>query len=129
MTHRAVKTLAESAAEPVCGPIYGEGKLDEDAQNRSGLTESQRPAIRFLVESALRKVVHSQENALPRTRDDWTVRLCDALMSESETSHKAVISSLLASGVSTDEVYQTYIPEAARYLGELWVADRASFVD
>ncbi len=77
----------------------------------------------------MRKVVNSHESVLPRSREEWIARLCDALMSESETSHKSVISALLASGVTSEEIYQSYIPAAARYLGELWVADKASFVD
>ena len=38
-------------------------------------------------------------------------------------------SSLIASGVRSSEVYQSYIPAVSRYLGEMWVNDRASFVD
>jgi len=104
--------------------------MDKDMRKgSSGLSQEQRPAIRFLVESALRKVVAKHEPTQPRTRSDWVAHLCDALMSESETSHQAVISAMITSGVTSDDIYQTYIPEAARYLGELWVSDRASFVD
>lgn len=95
----------------------------------SGLAESQRPAIRFLVESALRTVMSNAVKAEPRTRDEWIGRLCEALMSESENSYQSVIASLIASGVSSEEVFQSYVPSAARSLGELWVSDQASFVD
>ncbi|MEO1140396.1 MAG: cobalamin B12-binding domain-containing protein [Pseudomonadota bacterium] len=50
-------------------------------------------------------------------------------MSESDSSYQSVIASLIASGVSSEEVFQAYIPSAARFLGELWVSDQASFVD
>lgn len=103
--------------------------MDEDAQERSYITEQQRPAIRFLVESALRDVVKSHDATRPRSREGWISHLCDTLMSESDTSHRSVISALIASGIPSEEIYNSIVPAAARYLGELWVADKASFVD
>lgn len=50
-------------------------------------------------------------------------------MSEAESSYHSVIAALVASGISQEEVFQSYVPAAARYLGELWVSDQASFVD
>ncbi|WP_245306301.1 cobalamin B12-binding domain-containing protein [Roseovarius aestuariivivens] len=76
------------------------------------------------------RTVSSKSNTTePRTREQWVARLCEALMSESEASYQSVLSSLMATGVSSQEIYQSYIPSAARYLGELWVSDQASFVD
>ncbi|MGK7653710.1 MULTISPECIES: cobalamin B12-binding domain-containing protein [unclassified Roseovarius] len=95
----------------------------------SGLSTVQQPAIRFLVESALRTVISNTAKAEPRTREQWIERLVEALMSESDSSYRAVVASLMASGVSTQEIFQSYIPTASAYLGELWVSDRASFVD
>lgn len=95
----------------------------------SGLADNQQPAIRFLVESALRTVRTKASTSEPRTRDEWVARLCEALMSEAESSYQSVLTSLMATGVSSQEVYQSYIPSAARRLGELWVGDKASFVD
>ena len=94
-----------------------------------GLVETQRPAIRFLVESALRTLNSKVAAAQPRTRDQWVGRLCQALMSESDLEYEAVIKALIATGVEPEDVYQSYVPSAARFLGELWVSDRASFVD
>lgn len=68
-------------------------------------------------------------HAEPRTRDEWIGRLCEALMSDSDSSYQSVIASLIASGVSSQEIFQSYVPAAARSLGEMWVSDRASFVD
>ncbi len=104
--------------------------MDDASSNReSGFSETQRPAIRFLVESALRTVMSNAANREPRTREDWIRRLCEALMSEAESSYHAVIAALIATGVKQNEIYQSYVPAAARYLGELWVSDKASFVD
>ncbi len=97
--------------------------------NGPGLVETQRPAIRFLVESALRTLNSKVVAAQPRTRDQWIGRLCQALMSETDGEYQAVINALIATGVDPEDVYQSYVPSAARFLGELWVSDRASFVD
>lgn len=124
----AVESMGQRRPRRDATPFW-RGVLNEDAHNRPALTGPQQPAIRFLVESALRKLVENNESAKPRTRADWVAYFADALMSETDTSYKSAISSLVASGVSTDEIHQYYVPAAARFLGELWVADRASFVD
>lgn len=87
------------------------------------------PAIRFLVESALRKIASDYVDRNPKDRDAWIERLCAALVSESETSHHGVIGALVATGVTSEQIYQDYVPEAARRLGEMWISDSASFVD
>src|SRR6056297_4061045 len=103
----------------------GEG----NENNGSGLNQQREPAIRFLVESALRSVLTKSQSDKPRSREEWVVYLAEAMISESETSHHAAISALVASGVSSEEVYQKYIPAVSRFLGEMWVSDKASFVD
>ncbi len=106
------------------------GDMDEDnTQDRSAFSDAQSPALRFLVESALKTVISGKAQSQPRSREDWVARLCDQLMSDSETSHQAVLSQLMATGVSSEELYQHYIPAAARKLGQLWLNDEASFVD
>ena len=102
---------------------------DEDYEGQPGISGGQGKGIRFLVESALRSVAHASQNSTPRTRKGWIDQLCAALVSESETSHEAVVASLIATGVTQREVLQSFIPEASRALGEMWVQDRASFVD
>lgn len=102
---------------------------NDDEGRRSDMQNGRGPGIRFLVESALRSVASASQNATPRTRKGWIDQLCAALVSESETSHKAVIASLIATGISQREVLQSFVPEASRALGEMWVQDRASFVD
>ena len=96
---------------------------------RSGLSDQDGDGIRFLVESALRSVASHKTASRPRTRAEWIERLCDALMSSSETSHQAVVAELLASGVTSEEIYQSFIPEASRAMGRMWLHDEASFVD
>ncbi len=95
----------------------------------SAFSAIHQPAIRFLVESALRKVRSTKEADAPRDREQWIEHLTEALMSEAETSHRAVIASLMATGVRAEEIFEAFIPAAARRLGELWVKDKVSFVD
>ncbi|WP_246162304.1 cobalamin B12-binding domain-containing protein [Roseovarius faecimaris] len=104
---------------------------DPSSPKRSGAgqTDAKRPAIRFLVESALRTVAKTRAERQPRSKAEWVARLGEALMSESEVEHQTVVASLIASGASSNDIYQYYIPEASRFLGEKWVRDEASFVD
>lgn len=97
--------------------------------NEVGLRSEQSPSIRYLVESALRSVASTTQSDKPTTRDEWVAHLAAAMVSDNETSHRIAISALVASGVSSSEVHQVYIPAVGRYLGEMWVNDRASFVD
>ncbi|WP_425099385.1 cobalamin B12-binding domain-containing protein [Tropicibacter sp. S64] len=76
----------------------------------------------------MRKVASDRNRQQPRTRDEWIGRLCDALVSESETSHQSVISAMVSNGIRQDDILQSYIPEAAQRLGEFWLNDSASFV-
>jgi len=40
-----------------------------------------------------------------------------------------VLSALVSSGVTSEEIFQSYVPEAAQRLGEMWLNDEASFVE
>ncbi len=93
------------------------------------VSASQQPAIKFLVESALRRVKSSRELEAPRSRKAWVDHFARTLISDSETSHRSAIAALIANGVQSREVYDFYIPASARRLGELWVSDRVSFVE
>lgn len=93
------------------------------------LADDQKPAIRFLIESALRKVTARKSRPSPANRQEWVAYLAEALMSDSDASYQSVLTSLMANGTSSDEIHHRYIPDTARYLGELWVGDKASFVN
>lgn len=104
--------------------------METSARPRTTYPSSVRDAsLRLLVESAVRKVATDRSRRRPRTREEWISRLCDAVVSESETSHHTVISSMVSNGISQDDILQTYIPEVARRLGEHWINDSASFAD
>jgi len=107
----------------------GEPMSDSLRSGVSGKSGHSDHAIRVLVESALREVASSKARSQPNSQREWVALLCEKLMSDSETSHHAVISQILAGGVSAEELHRTYIPAASRLLGELWVQDKASFVE
>lgn len=96
---------------------------------RSEFLPPQRQAIRFLVESALRRVSATLESGTPRDRAGWVEQLTIALISGSETSHRAVLAAMMSHGITQQDVRDIFLPAAARRLGELWVHDQASFVD
>lgn len=91
--------------------------------------QNQGAAIRYLVESALQEVVSVKRRSSPRSREEWIAHLCETLMSDSEASHHAAIAALMANGIGEAEMLQSYIPDVARHLGQMWVRDEASFVD
>lgn len=101
----------------------------EDSSEGPGIPETQQPALRSLVESALRTLASNKAGAEPKCREQWITELCEALMSDSETSHRTLIARLGATGVGAEDILQNYIPAAARRLGEMWLMDEASFVD
>ncbi|MFK7939218.1 MAG: B12-binding domain-containing protein [Roseovarius sp.] len=92
-------------------------------------TDPKGPAIRFLVESALRIVSMEKSTTQPQTRQDWVEHLTAALVSETDAPHQAIVTSMMSRGISSEEILQSYVPAAAYMLGELWVSDKASFVD
>jgi methylmalonyl-CoA mutase cobalamin-binding subunit len=53
-----------------------------------------------------------------------------AAVCEADPGHRdAIMAEMSAAGISPDEIIDSYIPEAARLLGEAWCEDRASFTD
>jgi methylmalonyl-CoA mutase cobalamin-binding subunit len=85
--------------------------------------------IRFLVESALRSVASHKNHTKPASRSEWIQHLCDALIADSDTAYRSVVSDLVLNGFEPDDIYQSVVPDAARKLGEMWLYDEATFVE
>lgn len=85
--------------------------------------------IRFLVESALRSVASNKNHARPASRSEWVQHLCYALIADSETGYRSVISDLVLNGFEPEDIYHSVVPDAARQLGEMWLYDEATFVE
>lgn len=54
---------------------------------------------------------------------------CETLIDPEGDRRAAFLGKLVALGASTTEIYEEYVPRAARRLGELWVEDKLSFVE
>ncbi|MEM1361710.1 MAG: cobalamin-dependent protein [Pseudomonadota bacterium] len=99
---------------------------DESALDTGEYDESR---IRYIVESALRQLATDRFGEKPKTRHQWIERLVESLVSEAEAPYKNVIDELTATGITSQELVQSVVPEASRLLGEYWVCDKLSFVD
>lgn len=104
-------------------------KQDSRQPRAANDTYHEDDGIKFLVESALRSVASHKNLAKPVSRSEWVRHLCDALMSESETGYRAVISDMVLNGFESDDIYHGVVPDAARHLGEMWLYDEATFVE
>jgi len=62
-----------------------------------------------------------------RSEAERIQELCDALVNPDEKRRYAVVSKLIASGVSSDEIVERYVPQAAMRLGEAWVDGTRTF--
>ena len=104
-------------------------KQDTQKARAGNASYEEDDGIRFLVESALRSVASHRNHAKPASRSEWIQYFCDALIAESETAYRSVISDLVLNGFEPDDIYQSVVPDAARLLGEMWLYDEATFVD
>ena len=62
-----------------------------------------------------------------RTEEERVQQICDAFVNPDERRRYAVVSKLIASGISSEEIIERYVPLAALRLGEGWVDGTRSF--
>lgn len=62
-----------------------------------------------------------------RSKDDRVEELSRAVIHPEDTHRHAVVAQMLASGISSLDVVDVYVPLVARKLGEAWVDDSLSF--
>jgi methylmalonyl-CoA mutase cobalamin-binding subunit len=105
--------------------------MKQDTQEARSVNGSyhEDDGIRFLVESALRSVASNKNHARPSSRSEWIEHLCHALIAESDSGYRSVISDLVLNGFEPEDIYHSVIPDAARHLGEMWLHDEATFVE
>jgi hypothetical protein len=60
-----------------------------------------------------------------KTKLEW---LCNSIM-EQNGNCNAIVKGMLEIGISIKEVFEVYIPDVARLLGDYWVNNRLSFVE
>lgn len=77
---------------------------------------------------SLRASPRTEAPAPPRASDEVRA-FVDALLSPDESRALALVEDLLEGGLSIDQLYVHFFPDAARYVGELWAWDSWSFFD
>jgi methylmalonyl-CoA mutase cobalamin-binding domain/chain len=55
--------------------------------------------------------------------------LCDAFLSERESTRHAILARMRKEGVSVEDIVDVVLPEVARNAGRLWMEDEISFAD
>jgi methanogenic corrinoid protein MtbC1 len=101
----------------------------DNRRDAADQASDERAGIQSLAESALKILAERRQCDRHGDMAQWVERLCDAVVSDSETSHHRVISAMVSSGVRSDEVFDTYLPAVARELGDRWMRDEATFVE
>lgn len=73
-------------------------------------------------------VLASRRGTAPkRSREERVKDLCDAVVHRDESRQHAVVAQMVSAGISTTDVAEDYVTQAARKLGEAWVDDSLSF--
>ena len=60
-------------------------------------------------------------------RNDEVQDLCNSVLLDDETHQVQVIEKILATGITIDDVYEFFLPEAAALLGIYWEESKVSF--
>ena len=81
-----------------------------------------------LVNHAREELTNRSSVGAQKQRKSNLDRLCKSLLSLNGESSK-VIQSMLSSGISEREIFEVFIPDAARQLGNCWVQNTLSFVE
>ena len=81
-----------------------------------------------LVNRALEELTNRASAGANRQRKSKIELLCSSLINQNETS-SLLIRTMLESGISISDIYEKYIPDAARLLGKYWVQNKLSFVN
>lgn len=117
--------------------------LNEDAFDRTEYNKAEeqfRLVEKELPEQAViavaREVVRRLAFRMPRTIDkssfptqEEVARLCDALLSPDNRAADRIILEARQDGAAVETLYLGYVAAAARRLGDLWDADKITFVD
>ena len=88
------------------------------------VVEVAREVVRRL---AFRMPRSARSSSLPTSTE--IERLCDALLSHDNSAADRIILEAREDGVEVETIYLGYVAAAARRLGDLWNADKITFVD
>ncbi|MEM9725783.1 MAG: hypothetical protein AAF909_10000 [Pseudomonadota bacterium] len=126
---RARRTLPPPAQAPA--QTAAPGKLAKRASTRGATASGEKsgPQVDALAAAAL-SVLAARSPKAPDAKFAARIeKFCDALVSPDEAPARLFAARLIAYGVSTEQIYERYVPAAARRLGEWWVEDKVGFVE
>jgi methanogenic corrinoid protein MtbC1 len=81
-----------------------------------------------LVNRALEELTSRAVAGAQKQRKTKLERLCKSLM-EQNGKYGTIVQEMLETGISIKEVFEVYIPDVARLLGDYWVNNKLSFVE
>lgn len=85
--------------------------------------------VAALAKEALAVLAARSPRKRRRSRNVRVEELCDALLASDSYLRHAVVADLISEGVTTDQIFDEYVPLTASLLGEKWVDDKLSFAD
>lgn len=87
------------------------------------------PPVGALAAAALALLAAKSPNGPDETFSARIEAFCEALTHRDPLRTRLYVSRLIAHGITTEQIYERYVPCAARRLGERWVDDSLSFAD
>ena len=93
-----------------------------DGSNADGIT----PAS--LINRALEELTSRATAGAQKHRRGKIEKLCKSVL-DSKGHYISIVQQMLESGISIKEIFEVYIPEAARLLGDYWVRNELNFFE
>ncbi|MEL6233351.1 MAG: cobalamin B12-binding domain-containing protein [Pseudomonadota bacterium] len=89
----------------------------------------ERNDVRQLAAHVLSVLATEAKSSLDDLQERSLKEFCDALIHPDDRRRYDVIGGMVAAGVTTEEILERFVPNAARRLGEHWVDDTLSFAE
>ena len=103
--------------------------MNRDNNNTLNIYKDEKAAVPIsVVNRALEELTSRASASAQKQQKSNLNRLCDSL-SQFNGKYQEVIQSMLESGISMREVFEVYLPDAARQLGNYWVQNTLSFAE
>ena len=106
-----------------------EKQMNRDNKNILNIYKDGKKTIPMsLVNRALEELATRASAGVQKQRKNTLERLCKSLLRVNEKPD-LIIRSMLEAGVSIKEIFESFIPDAARQLGNHWVQSKLSFAE
>ena len=104
-------------------------QMNRDNKNSLNIYKDGKKIVPIsLINRALEELTNRASAGAQKQRKNNLDWLCDSLLSLNGEPGK-VIQTMLSSGISAREVFEIFIPDAARQLGDCWVKNTLSFAE